>query len=96
MKKLKAILLRIERTICIYSNTDDLFPKEINVDSIPFDILKTIVIPKDDDPLLYDGYVLTLNQIEEINKYLKQKIFPNFSEFSYILECAGIYDWENK
>lgn len=89
---MKAKLLRVERTICIYRKTEDSFSKEINVDSIPFDILKTIVIPKDDDPLLYDGYVLTLNQIEEINKFLKEKIIPNFSDFFYVMECSGIYD----
>lgn len=91
-----AKLLRVERTINIYNKADNTFLKEINVDIIPFNILKTIVMPKNDDPLHYDGYALSLNQIEEINKFLKEKIIPNFSDFFYVLECSGIYDWGNK
>jgi len=53
---LKAKLLKVERTIGIYNNGSDIILQEINVDAIPFNILKTIVIPNNDDPLLYDMY----------------------------------------
>ena len=60
-------LIRVERTINIYNNSDNTSIKEINVDNIPFDTLKEIVVPKDDDPLLFDGYVLDAKQLERIN-----------------------------
>jgi hypothetical protein len=87
-------LLRVERTINIYRNEDDELLQEINVDSIPFEKLKEIVPPGDDDPLMYDGYDLDNEQLNKINSYLVEKIEPDFKLYSYILVCGGIYDWD--
>ena len=84
-------LIRIERTINIYNENNELI-KEINID-IPIKKLKNIVLPKEDDPLLYDGYVLSREQLENINSHIKDKILPNFESNSYVLECTGIYNW---
>jgi hypothetical protein len=92
-KNLNDKLIRVERTINIYNNDDNTPVKEINADVIPFNTLKKIVIPKEDDPLLYDGYVLDANQLKAINNFLKNKIAPNFVLYFYVLECTGIYDW---
>jgi hypothetical protein len=68
--------------------------EEININFIPFDSLKQIVIPKEDDPQLYDGYVLNVKQLREINKHLTKKIVANFKLYFYVLESAGVYDCE--
>lgn len=89
-------LIRVERTLNIYTNSDNSLIKEINIDEVPFDVLEKIVAPKVDDPLLYDGYVLSIEQIQEFNKVLRNSIVPDFKSFFYVLECGGIYDWEQK
>jgi hypothetical protein len=90
-------LVRVERTINVYdNNNDDELLKEINIDFIPFDELKSIVIPIEDDPLLYLGYRLNNDQIMRLNSYLLEKITPDFSQFTYILVPGGIYDWDKK
>ena len=100
-RSLKEKLIRVERTINIYTkNVDEPLEEinidhieEINIDDIPFERLKEIVLPKEDDPLLYDGYELDENQISAINYYLQVRIVPDFKIYNYILVCGGIYDW---
>jgi hypothetical protein len=89
-------LIRVERTINIYNNNDNSLVEEIEIDFLSLSVLKQIVLAKDDDPFLYDGYILDLKQLEDLNKYLTHKIEPDFETFFYILESAGIYDWEKK
>jgi hypothetical protein len=50
-KNLNDKLIRVERTINIYRSDDNVSIEEINLDAIPFNTLKEIVIPKNDDPL---------------------------------------------
>jgi hypothetical protein len=51
-----------------------------------------IVTPNEDDPELYDGYQLDVNQLNEINQLIKNTIQINPNE-SYYLVSAGIYNW---
>ncbi len=95
-KHLNDKLVRVERTINIYNNSDNTPVTEVNIDTIPFENLKEIVIPKADDPFLYDGYVLDARQLKSINMFFKSKIMPNFILYFYVLECAGLYDWDKK
>lgn len=89
-------LIRTERSICIYKRTDDSNMgeevAEINIDFISLDNLKTIVTPNEDDPLLYDGYLLSEKELAELNNFLDKKIEPDFNQFEYLLECWGIYE----
>jgi len=93
-KSLLDKLLRVERTINVYSKDGDEPLEEINVDNIPFEKLKDIVPSNDDDPQLYDGYELNERQLNAINKHLEVKIEPNFKNYIYLLVCGGIYNWE--
>ena len=86
-------LIKVERTINIYRCTDNSFVEEIDIDVVPFEILKKIVESKEDDLLLYDGYIVDVKQINQINKFVNNKIVPDFITFFYVLECSGIYDW---
>lgn len=85
-------IVKIERSINIYRNSNDEMVEEIIIE-IPLDKLKEIVPPKEDDPDLYEAYVLSDQQLEKINQLLENKIQPDFTQFFYVLEAAGIYDW---
>jgi hypothetical protein len=54
--------------------------------------LKEIVVANIDDPLLYDGYILTEAQLDRLNELINEKIAPDFQTFEYCLECYGIYE----
>ncbi len=89
-------LIRTERTIFVYRKTKTKYYRkeiqEINVDNIPLDVLKAIVTPNDDDPLLYCGYTLGKVELNKLNDLSGTKITPNHDKFDYILECYGIYE----
>ncbi|MCG2618199.1 hypothetical protein LZZ85_28120 [Terrimonas sp. NA20] len=84
------MLPKVERWIETYDKGSRDSIHEINVDIIPFEKLKEIVPPKSDDPLLYDGYILDANQIEQLNFFIEQKILPDFSKYYYVLDCASV------
>lgn len=86
-------LIKVERTLNTYNNIGNVNIGEVNIDHIPFSVLEKIIKPREDDPLLYDGYVLSGNQISELNFFLANKIAPNFNLHFYVLEATGIYDW---
>lgn len=90
---LKNKLIRVERTVNIYNKKGSDPLEEINIDTIPLNVLKEIVVPEEDDPLLYDGYDLDTKQLDKINKLIDGKIKPNHKLYNYILVCGGIYNW---
>ena len=77
----------------MYNNRNNDLIEEVSIDTIPFDELKNIVTPNEDDPLLYDGYDLDVTQLEKLNKYLSEKMQFDFDKYSYVLVCGGIYEW---
>ena len=85
-------IVKIERSINIYRNSDNEMAEEIIIE-IPVEKLREIVPPKEDDPDLYEAYILTELQLEQINQLLDKKIQPDYIQFFYVLEAAGIYDW---
>ena len=85
-------LLGIERTINTYVKKNNDLVTKINIDKIPFAQIKSLVSPKEDDPLLYEGYVLEEKKVEQLNSYLEKKIRPDFGLYFYVLECYGIYE----
>jgi len=85
-------IVKIERSIRIYLNNDNELVEEIIID-IPLEKIKEIVVPPEDDPELYEGYILNEEQLGKFNQLLENKITADFSQFFYVLEAAGIYDW---
>ena len=71
-------LQRVEREIVIYQKGKEEPIKEINIDNIPFEELKNIISPKEDDPLLYGGYILDENQLEKIKHVNSLELYPDF------------------
>jgi hypothetical protein len=91
MSNLREKLIRIERSIYIYDHTDKLV-NELNI-NIPIDKLLLIVSPNADDPELFDGYKLNIQQLHQLNDFIVGLIDINCNEFSYFLVTGGIYDW---
>jgi len=89
-------LIRVERSIGIYHKYNGEQLEEVNIDTIPIDILKTVIIAENDDPLLYSIYPLSQEQVTQLNTFLISKITPDFELYNYELECYGIYDWDKK
>lgn len=85
-------IVEIERSVNIYQNSDSELVEEIIIE-IPLEILKEIVQAKEDDPSLYEAYILNEQQLDKINQHLEKKIIPDYTQFFYVLEAAGIYDW---
>ena len=91
-KDLMDKLQKVERSLNIYTKKAEDLVKEIDID-LPVETLKTIVVPKDGDPLLYLGYELDQKQLEAFNKILGSKIIPDLDSYYYVLECHGVYNW---
>ena len=86
-------LIKIERSIQVSRNSDDGLLENILLD-ISLDELLNIVTAKEDDPELFDGYMLDENQIEKLNNFSERQIQPDFKSYWYVLVCLGIYDWQ--
>ena len=84
-------LLRVERSIHVYDSGNKLI-REISVDVIPFEQIKGIVPPNQDDPLMYDGYELNESQLSNFQTFLSERIMVDFSSYFYVLICLGIYE----
>ena len=89
-------LIRVERSINIYTNRKHPnIIKEIKVDHIPIEKLREIVTPNQDDPLLYDGYILDKTKLKKFNSYLTEEISFDGRTHYCVLECHGIYEKNN-
>ena len=93
-------LIREERTVASYKKTKSKYlgnpVKEVNVDLISLDTLRQIVTPNSEDFFLCDAYELFDEEISKLNKYIDDKIIPDFTMLEYFLECYGIYEKEEK
>ena len=89
-------LIRTERTINGYKKSKGKYLSdpviEINIDKIPLDVLQKIVEANPADPLLYDAYELTEQQLTKLYSLLEKQITSGFKKFEYYLECYGIYE----
>lgn len=89
---MKYQVLKTERYFNIYRNSDEDKEREILL-NIPFETLLAIVSPKDDDPLLYEGYLLNEEQVAKMKSLMDESFLIDFEKYFYVLECVGIYDF---
>ena len=82
--------MKIERLITIFDKKSEQLVQEINIDYIDLDLLKSILKPKEEDPLMYGIYEITLDNFGLINSILKAKIDYDFSKNYYYLECVQL------
>ena len=92
-KNLLDKLERVERKINIYDIKTENLVSEVNIDFIPLERLKSVVIPIEGDVQLYRPYELNTKQLEELNKDLAGLIKADFGMYYYVLECDAIYNW---
>jgi hypothetical protein len=64
----------------------------INIDSLSFEKIKEIVPANVGDPLLYDCYELSAEQVALFNKHICNAIDYNFNLYYYVLICLGLHD----
>lgn len=86
-------LERVERTVNIYKKKTNELIREINVDSIPLDKLKTFVVAIEDDYLLYLPYELNKKQLNSLLVEINVELKTDFRTEIYVLEATGIYNW---
>ena len=79
-------LLRIEREIWVYRNSDDKLMEEILIE-VSKEELQKILYPyeHDNDPDFYNGYILNEKQLEYFVHRNKLQIEPDFKLYEYIL-----------
>jgi hypothetical protein len=82
--------MQVIRVISVFNKSERLL-EEINIDFIPFNILKEIFENEKDNPFLIKPCIISEQQINMLNKYLLKK-----NEFTkaniYQLDCFKVDD----
>jgi hypothetical protein len=91
MNNLLDRLIRVEWSIQIQTRIRGKLIKDVLLDVKLEDLLK-IIIPNEDDPLLYDGYDLDKEKIKYLNNFTKDNVKIDFRRYCYFLVCGGIYE----
>ncbi|MEY4963302.1 MAG: hypothetical protein RLZZ323_621 [Bacteroidota bacterium] len=84
-------LLKIDTLVSEYFKENEELNRELAINEITLETLKTIFINEPNDEELFLCYPVNELQAEMINKSLKTKIDFNFTEFEYYLERYGEY-----
>ena len=80
--------MKIERNITYYSRIDENLVGEYNIDNIDFLVLKTLITPPKEDPLLYNAYRID----EKLALKLREEISFEFEfdKYDYFFECYQV------
>jgi|GEM_PF-5956004 hypothetical protein len=90
-------LLSIERYIGVYNNPwDDKGYSDEYLLNISDEELLRIIPAKTDDPSLYEGVILTGEQINRLMKFSEREIAVDFTKNNYVLQTNGNYEWSKK
>lgn len=79
--------MEMQRYISAFDKESEKMIQEINIDFIPFQALKEIFNPKDDDPLMYDPYSINRNESILLNQYMNPHVGFDFDKYIYQLDC---------
>ena len=93
MSNLLDKLVRVERTINVYSRRSNELVKEINIDHLLLSAIKDIIAPREEDSELVLGYVLDKKQLQHLLREAHIDLKTDFRIHFYVLEATGIYDW---
>ena len=78
------------RSIDFYEKEGEEFIGEFNISPIPLIYLLELVTPNEDDPLLYDSYLLHELQLAKINAILETQIEYFLDKYEYFLGCTVV------
>jgi hypothetical protein len=83
--------MKIERNILVFEKSgDEKLLEEINADKLTIDILKTIIVPLNDDPNFYRPYNIEELQYAVIVKHIPElKAYP-CNEFYLSLDACTV------
>jgi len=77
--------MEIERLISYFDIKTEEFVGEYNIDNLDFNFLKSIMNPKDDDPLMYGSYILNIDQAKKLAPFVNLGF--NFNDYIYQIDC---------
>ncbi len=80
----------VKRYVDFYEKNGEEFIAAIDITGLPFRKLLKIVHAKENDPRLYDSYLLYKEQLDEINKLLQSPINYLLDKHEYFLGCAAV------
>ena len=80
----------VTRSIDFYEKNGEEFLGQFDISQISLPFLLEIVSPNEDDPLLYDSYLLEKLQLDKINGMLKTPIEYSLHKYEYFLGCTAI------
>jgi hypothetical protein len=89
-------MIPVTREVDFYEKYGEEFIGTIDVSEIPLKKLRKIVLPKMDDDLLYDLYLLSKEQLDEINKLIKIPIKYSLDKHEYFLGCTAVEGYYEK
>lgn len=80
--------MKIERLISWFDRETEELTGEYNIDHIAFELLKNIIKPSNEDPLMYNPYTLTREQSIALNKEVN--FIFDFDKYIYQIDCFQI------
>jgi hypothetical protein len=80
--------MKIERLISCFDIKTEKLICEYSIDNVDFDILKKIIKPKKNDPLMYNPYRVKKNQINELEKFVNIKF--DLDNYIYQVDCFQV------
>jgi hypothetical protein len=80
--------MKIERIISSFDKETEKLIGEYNVDHISFEVLKSIIKSRKNDPLMYEAYGINRKQSEELSQYIDLKF--DFNHYIYELNCFQV------
>jgi len=80
----------VTRSIDFYEKNGEEFLGQFDISQIPLPFLLEIVSPNEDDPLLFDSYLMEKFQLDKINEMLETPIEYYLNKYEYFLGCTAI------
>ena len=79
---------KVRRVISKFMHGHDDLAGRIDVTHIPFEEIRKVVEAGVDDPLMYDGYELTSDQLSALQSYISERL--DSSKYDYFIEAESV------
>jgi hypothetical protein len=78
--------MKISRIVTKFNRSNEQFAGEIDVTTVPIQILRSVVHAPDDDPELIFCYAITPSDSGPLRRFVAEGF--DFERFEYFLECV--------
>ncbi|MBP1615009.1 MAG: hypothetical protein H6Q13_2457 [Bacteroidetes bacterium] len=82
--------MEIVRLISWFERKSDKLVGDYNIDDVDFEILKSIVKPKKEDPLMYYPYTMNKKQISKLKQFINIEF--DLENYVYEIGCFQILE----